>query len=302
MARIGIDLGGTRIKIARVDGEHILAETSVETPPGGGADAVLSAAAECVRELDPNPESVGLVIPGEVNAQGVCYRLTNIRGFDNVNIAEVLAPKLGCPVIVENDGNAAALGEALYGHGQRYKSFAMLTLGTGIGGGIVLDGQVRTGSYGFAAETGHIPVDSSAEAWACGCGQKGCVESYAGSFGLLRKFRELGGTATEIRTIAESARNGEAAGLQTFEMMSWALARCVLAVQHLLDLDAIVFTGGISQSFDLIEPRLRSEVVRQAFSKPLGEVPLLVSELGARAGVIGSANLHRLRQPADRSV
>lgn len=295
MARIGIDLGGTSIKIARVEGETILAETEVETPPGGGAEAVLRRAAEGVLALDREPESVGLVIPGEVNTEGVCYRLTNIRGFENVNIARLLSPMLNCPVVVENDGNAAALGEALYGLGKRYRSFAMLTLGTGIGGGIVLDGKVRTGAYGFAAETGHIPVDSSENAWTCGCGQKGCVESYAGTFGLLRKFRELGGNASDIRTVAESARRGEAAGLQTFEMMSWALARCVLAIQHLLDLDAIIFTGGISRSFDLIEPKLRAEVRRQAFSKPLGEVPLLVSELGARAGVIGSANLHLIK-------
>jgi glucokinase len=244
--------------------------------------------------LDRNPESVGLVIPGEVNSQGICYRLTNIAGFENVNIASILSPLLDCPVVVENDGNAAALGEALYGRGQHHKSFAMLTLGTGIGGGIVIDGRVRTGAYGFAAETGHVPVDNRDDAWTCGCGQKGCVEAYAGTFGLLRKFRELGGVATEVRTIAESARNGERAGVATFEMMSSALARCVLAIQHLLDLDAIVFSGGISQSFDLIEPNLRAEVRRQAFSKPLGEVPLLVSELGPRAGVIGSANLHLL--------
>ncbi len=296
MARIGIDLGGTRIKVARVDGEQILAETSIETPPQGGAQAVMTAIATTVKQLDPAPQSVGLVIPGEVNADGVCYRLTNIAGFENVNIAGLLSPLLDCPVVVENDGNAAAHGEALYGLGQRYKSFAMFTLGTGIGGGLCIDGRVRTGAYGFAAEIGHIPIDSSADAWSCGCGQHGCVEAYAGTIGLLRKFEQLGGRATEIRTVAEAARAGEEAGLKTFEMMSWALARCVTVIQNLLDLDAIIFTGGISASFDLVEPKLRAEVRRLSFSKPLAEVPLLVSELGARAGVIGSANLHLLKQ------
>lgn len=295
MARIGIDLGGTNIKVARVSEDRILDETSVETPVKGGAKAVLEAAAAAVRQLDARPQSVGLVIPGEVDAQGVCYRLTNIPGFENANIAAMLSPMLDCPVAVENDGNAAAHGEALFGLGRRFKSFAMITLGTGIGGGIVLDGRVRTGAYGFAAETGHLPVDNRDDAWLCGCGQKGCVEAYAGTFGLLKKFRELGGEATEIRTIAESARAGHAAGVQTFEMMSWSLARAVTCIQNLLDLNAIVFTGGISQSFDLIEPKLREEIRRQAFSRPLAEVPLLVSELGPRAGVVGSANLHLLK-------
>lgn len=295
MARIGIDLGGTRIKVARVDGDKILSETSVETPPGGGAHAVLDAVAAAVKQLDPAPESVGLAIPGQVNADGVCYRLVNVPGFDGVDVAGVLEPKVGCPVVTENDANAAALGEALFGLGRRYSSFAMFTLGTGIGGGICIDGRVRTGAHGFAAEIGHIPVDSREDAWLCGCGQLGCIEAYAGTTGLLRKFEELGGSATEVRTIAEAARRGESAGVETFRMMSRSLAVGIVIAQNLLDLDAIIFTGGVSASFDLIEPELRAEVERRSFSTPLASVPLRVSELGSRAGVVGSANLHLLR-------
>src|SRR5690606_19850169 len=142
------------------------------------------------------PQAVGFAIPGEVDAEGKCYRLPNIAGFEGVRIASVLEPLIGCPVFVENDGNAAAHGEALYGWGRKYKSFAMVTLGTGIGGGLVLDGRIRTGAHGFAAEIGHIPIDSSPEAWHCACGQRGCVESYAGTNGLLRRFHELGGEPT----------------------------------------------------------------------------------------------------------
>jgi glucokinase len=294
MAKVGIDLGGTRIKAALVEGDQILKELSVETP-SGGPDAVLRAVASLVTSLDPRPAAVGFAIPGEVDAQGNCYRLPNIPGFENVNIESHLRPLLGCPIAVENDGNAAAHGEALYGLGLRYRSFAVITLGTGIGGGLVLDGRVRTGAFGFAAEIGHIPVDSSENAWSCGCGQRGCVESYAGTLGLLRKFRELGGEATEIVTIAQSARNQERAGLEAFQMMSRALAQCVTIMENLLDLDAIGFTGGISQSFDLIEPGLRAEVRRRAFAKPLAEVPLVVTQLGARAGAIGAAHLDLLK-------
>lgn len=295
MAKIGIDLGGTRIKVAKVQADVILDEISIPTP-SGGPRAVLEAVAESVRRLDSDPSAVGFAIPGEVDAEGRCYRLPNIPGFERVRIAGVLEPLINCPVFVENDGNAAAHGEALYGWGRKYRSFAMVTLGTGVGGGLVLDGRVRTGSYGFAAEIGHIPVDSSPEAWPCGCGQTGCVESYAGTFGLLRRFREAGGPeTTEILDVAKSARAGQEPGLVAFGMMSDALARCVRAMQNLLDLDAIVFTGGISQSFDLIEPGLRAAVRATAFAPPLGEVPLLVSELGSRAGVVGSAHLDILK-------
>lgn len=291
MAKIGIDLGGTRIKVAKVDADVILEELSIPTP-SGGPQAVLEAVARSVRQLDSRPTAVGFAIPGEVDAEGYCYRLPNIPGFERVRIAGVLEPLIECPVYVENDGNAAAHGEALYGWGRTYQSFAMVTLGTGIGGGLVLDGKIRTGAYGFAAEIGHIPIDSSDAAWPCGCGQKGCVESYAGTFGLLRRFREAGGAETsEVADVAKAARAGHKAGLVAFEMMSDALARCVRTMQNLLDLDAIVFTGGISQSFDLVEPALRAAVRKTAFAPPLGEIPLRISELGPRAGVVGSAHL-----------
>lgn len=296
MAKVGVDLGGTRIKVARVEGAEILNEHSVDTP-AGGPRVVLEAVARAIKAVDPQPSAVGLAVPGEVDVNGVCYRLPNIDGFENVNIAAILQPLLNCPIWVENDGNAAAHGEALYGFGTTYRSFAMITLGTGIGGGLVFDRRVRTGSYGFAAEIGHLPIDAREDAWPCGCGQRGCVESYAGTLGLLRKYRELGGSAEEIRTIADAARRGEAAALTTFEMMSWALAQCVTILENLLDLDAIVFTGGISGSFDLIEPALRKGVEARAFAPPLARVPLVVSELGARAGSIGAAHLDLLKAP-----
>jgi glucokinase len=294
MSKIGVDFGGTRIKLARVEQDRVLGETSIETPQGRGAEAVLDAIAEAVLELDKKPEAIGLAIPGQVDQNGACYRLPNVPGFEGVRVASFLEPRLGCPVHIENDGNAAAHGEALFGMGKRYRSFALFTLGTGIGGGIVIDGRVRTGAYGFAAEVGHIVVDTRDDAWPCACGKKGCVEAYAGTKALLRKFQELGGRAEEVVTIAESARAGETAGCEAFAMMAESLARCVTIIQTLLDVDAIGFTGGISASFDLIRPELERHVRRMAYSQPLGQVPLLVSELGSRAGVIGAAHLHVL--------
>jgi glucokinase len=294
MSKIGVDFGGTRIKLARVDGDQILSEESIETPQSGGPQAVLSAIAAAVLKLDSHPEAIGLAIPGQVDPSGACYRLPNVPGFEGFRVAEFLEPRVGCSVDIENDGNAAAHGEALFGLGRSHRSFALFTLGTGVGGGIVIDGRVRTGAFGFAAEIGHVVVDTRADAPLCGCGRRGCVEAYAGTRALLRKFQEMGGTADEVLTIAQSARAGERAGLDAFAMMAQGLARGVTIIQTLLDVDAIGFTGGISASFDLLETEMRRHVRELAYAKPLGEVPLIVGELGARAGVIGAAHLHTL--------
>jgi glucokinase len=169
-----------------------------------------------------------------------------------------------------------------------------VTLGTGVGGGLVLGHQLYPGSNGFAAEIGHNNVDSSVDAPLCACGQRGCIEAFAGTKALLRRFSELGGHATEVLPISVSARKGEAAGQKTFEMMGLALGRGLAVIQNVLDLNAIVFSGGVSASFDLLEPHIRSALREKVFGRPVGEVPLLVSELGERAGVIGAAHLTTL--------
>lgn len=291
---IGVDFGGTAVKAGIVEGGEVVRSTSSATRADTTPTEMLDAIANTVLALTSKPEAVGVAIPGEVNAEGRCWRLANVPGFEGVPVAEELAKRLRCPIAVENDATAAALGEQLYGHGRDNPSFLMVTLGTGIGGGLVLGHQLYPGSNGFAAEIGHNMVDSSPEAPLCACGQRGCIEAFAGSKALLRRFSELGGQATEVLPISVSARRGEAAGLQTFEMMGQALGRGLAAIQNVLDLNAIVFTGGISASFDLVEPHVRASLRKYVFGKPAGEVALLVSELGERAGVIGAAHLTTL--------
>ena len=287
---IGVDFGGTRIKIANVDGDQVVDSCSIPTDKTKEPIALLHDIANSIRELDAQPESVGFAIPGEVDPAGRCWRLPNVPGFEGVPIRSKLSSILGCPVSVENDGTAAALAEFRFGHGQRHPSFLILTLGTGIGGGVVLDGIPRRGANGFAGELGHISIHHP-DSWPCVCGQVGCLETYVGTAGLKRKFEEQGGKASEVRDIADSARAGEAAGLAVFEMMGEILALGIRSLQNILDVDAIVFSGGISPAFDLIEPSCRRTLLERSFAKPLGEVPLLVSELGDRAGAIGAAHL-----------
>jgi len=291
---IGIDFGGTKIKVGQVSGSEVTTTRSVATRAADGPAQILDFIAETVREVEARPPAVGLAVPGIVAPDGVCFRLPNVPGFEGINLSAELGKRLGCRVVVENDATTAALAELMQGHGRNYPSFLMLTLGTGIGGGLVLDRCLRRGAHGFAGEVGHTPVERNKSAWTCGCGLPGCLESYAGTKGLLRRYVELGGTATEILPIAEAARRGEAAALGTFEMMGRALGISIAGFQNTLDLDAIVFTGGISSSFDLILPSLQASLAEHAFAPPLAEVPLLVSELGERAGLLGAAYLTTL--------
>src|SRR5687767_8993553 len=276
---IGVDFGGSHIRAGIVEGGEVLRLATTATKAGATAEQVLDTIANAALALAPRPEAVGVAIPGEVDADGRCWRLTNVPGFENVYVGQELARRLGCPIAVENDATAAALGEQLYGHGRQHPSFLMMTLGTGIGGGLVLGHQLYPGSSGFAAEIGHNNVDSSSEAPLCACGQRGCIEAFAGTKALLRRFAELGGQATEVLPISVSARRGEAAGLETFEMMGLALGRGLAVIQNVLDLNAIVFAGGVSASFDLLEPHIRTALREKVFGKPVGDVPLLVSEL-----------------------
>lgn len=291
---IGVDFGGTSVKAGIVEGGEVVRSTATATRTDVGPKEVLDAIANTVLALTPKPDAVGVAIPGEVNAEGRCWRLPNVPGFEGVLIGEELSKRLGCPIAVENDATTAALGEQLYGHGRHHPSFLMVTLGTGIGGGLVLGHQLYPGSNGFAAEIGHICVDSSESAPVCACGQRGCIEAFAGTKALLRTFAELGGSATEVLPISVSARRGEEAGKKTFAIMGHAIGRGLAAIQNLLDLNAVVFSGGISASFDLLEQPIRDSLRIHVFGKPAGEVPLLVSELGERAGVIGAAHLTTL--------
>jgi glucokinase len=291
---IGVDFGGTTVKAGIVEQGEVIRSTSTATRVDTAPSDVLDAIASTVLALTPTPEAVGVAIPGEVNAEGRCWRLANVPHFEGVAIGEELAKRLGCPIAVENDATTAALGEQLFGHGRHHPSFLMVTLGTGIGGGLVLGHQLYPGSNGFAAEIGHNNVDTSPDAPLCACGQRGCIEAFAGTRALLRRFAELGGKATEVLPISVSARRGEEAGRKTFEMMGTALGRGLAVIQNVLDLNAVVFSGGVSASFDLIEPYIRSALREHVFGKPAGEVPLLVSELGERAGVIGAAYLTTL--------
>ncbi len=290
-SRIGIDVGGTRIKVAEVQGNKVVRSESVDTPAREGPVKVMDTIAAAVKRIASAPKEIGMAIPGEVDPRGKVWRLPNIPGFEGFEIGGELSRRTGARVVVENDATTAAYGEALYGHGQKYESFLLVTLGTGVGGGLVIGKKLVRGAHGFGAEVGHMTVDPSPTAPPCACGNTGCLEAFAGTRALLDAFRRAGGTATEVRDVADSAHRGEPGGKAAFATLTWALAITLNSIQNLLDLDAIVFSGGVSKSFDLIEAPLRAAMRARRYAEPLSEVPLLVSDFGDLAGVVGAAYL-----------
>jgi glucokinase len=292
VSRIGVDFGGTRIKAGVVNDEGAIEYDAItETHAGAAPEKILDAIVAVVHGLNASPRSVGVAIPGECDDEGRCYRLPNVPGFEGYPIAPELKKRFGCPVEIENDATTAALGELKFGYGRAHKSFAMITLGTGVGGGIVIDGTVRRGRYGFAGELGHVPIDRSPDAAKCACGQRGCVEAYASTHAVLERASVGGRRPSDMREVAAAAKRGDPSAFAAFDEMGVALAWMITSVQNTLDLDAIVFSGGISAAFELIEPSLRRTLRARAHARPLGEIPLLVSELGDRAGIVGAAYL-----------
>src|SRR6187402_142358 len=291
---IGVDFTNTAIRAGVVRGGRVLRSSTVEAPRSADPTHILDVIALAVGGLSRTPDRVGIAIPGEVNADGRCWRLPNTRGFEGVHIAEEAARRLHCPISVENRATAAALAEQLYGHGRKYQTFLLVLLDTGVGGGLVIGRQLYPGSNGFGAEIGHLCVDTSPDAELCSCGQRGCLEAYAGAPAVVRRFLEVGGQATELDEVAASARRAEWSGVVSFESMGRALGRGLAAVQNFMDVGAVVFAGAAAAHFDLFDPFVRKELQLHAFAPPLGEVPFLVSALGDSAGVIGAAHLAEL--------
>lgn len=289
---IGVGFDGRQIRAGKVEKGRVVKQSQSEVKSSQPKDILDSIAAAALK-LERSPESVGVAIPGVVDPQGLCWRFPNVPAFKGVHIGRELTRRIRCTVAVENRATAAALGERMYGHGRRHPSFLVVTLGVGIGGGLVIGHRLYPGAYGFAAEFGHVPVESEAKAWACRCGLRGCLEAYAGSRGLLRGFLEEGCKADDPSHIVVSARAG-GPGMKTLSRMGTALGKALANIQNILDLSAIVFAEGLSTAFDLIEPSLREQLRISTYALPLAEVPLLVSELGDQAGILGAAHLTRL--------
>jgi glucokinase len=308
---IGIDVGGTNLRFALVD-EHgaISAREKCLTDILAGRDSFLARLLDGITNLRQRGEksgrdvrAVGMGIPGLIDGSGRLLSSVNLAPIEGLNVREVVAQSAGLPVVTVNDANAGAYGEKLYGAGRSYGSFLLLTLGTGVGSGLILNGNLWTGADGVAAEYGHVAVEP--DGIHCSCGNRGCLEQYAsasamvagavkaldsGARGVLSGIQRDSLTAEEI---ALAARQGDPLARSLFERAGRYLGIAGAAITNLLNPEAIILAGGMSESFDLLYEPMRREIGYRAFALPAERVRIVKGELGDDAGILGAAALAR---------
>lgn len=298
--RIGIDIGGHTISVGEVipdvDGCRPAALATVCTPPERDMPSLTAAVRDLVMQRADRGGRcfVGIGVPGFVNSdRSVILRLTNFRGCDGVPAALLISEDLkkhgiSAEVRIENDANCAALGEHICGAARGMKDFAVITLGTGIGSGLVANGRLIAGAHGMAGECGHLAVCSEDEYYGCMCGGAGHLEE-AASAGWLEKRASEKGLPADFRAIWELRGQNDAARAVT-EVSLDAVARGIASICVTLDPEAVILNGGMSRAAGITE-ELRARVMKYL---PLPMRPvfkLLLSELGSSAAVIGAAAL-----------
>jgi glucokinase len=310
---IGIDVGGTKVLGGVVDSDgKILATARKDTPQQGGK-ALTQVIAETALELMSQHEvtSVGVSAAGFVSADRTTILATpNIADWNGVNLVQELTALIGLPIVIENDANAAAWGEAKFGAGRNQQHMMMLTVGTGIGGGIVVDGKLHRGAFGIAAEIGHMRVVP--EGHLCGCGARGCFEQYASGNALIRHAREAisaspdmarnllsrgDGTVAGLTGVAitEAARDGDTVALAAFNTTGQWLGAGIASLSVLLNPSYVVIGGGVIDAGEILLKPTREALERtMPFAGKHPFPTLIAAELGNDAGLVGVSDLARI--------
>ncbi len=310
---IGIDVGGTKVLGGVVDENGRVIATARKDTPRQGGSALTQAIADIAQELmqGHDVESVGVSAAGFVSSDRKTMLATpNIADWTGVNLDAELTKLIGLDVIIENDANAAAWGEAKFGAGRNQAHMMMLTVGTGIGGGVVVNGALYRGAFGIAAEFGHMRVVPDGHL--CGCGARGCFEQYASGNALLRHAREAISASPEIarnllsrgdgtvegltgKAITEAARDGDPVALAAFNTTGQWLGAGIATLSVILDPACVVIGGGVIDAGEILLKPTREALERtMPFAGKHPYPAIIAAELGNEAGLVGVADLARL--------
>lgn len=299
---LGVDLGGTRCRGGLVDSVGGL-KLRAEMPTPASDDFLERFLFFCDdlllrgRQQGLTPTCVGVGVPGVVNLAGGVVQAPNLPQLDGVGLAALLQDHFGLPVSVVNDVDAITAGELFCGAGYDLEHFLLLALGTGVGGGLVLDRKVWYGARGSTVELGHVVAVPDGRP--CGCGHRGCLEAYASGLGLARSVQlalEAGesttladeGPALTGAAVAAAARDGDAVALAAFAEAGAHLGRVLAGVVNLLGIETVLFAGSVACSFELLRPTLERACGDAVF--PGTSLPQWrLAALGADAGIIGAA-------------
>jgi fructokinase len=289
--RIGIDLGGTKIEGVVLDRDHtVLRRRRVATEQGRGYEHILSTIVALVTDLRASAsdcDHIGIGTPGAVSARTGLMKNSNTACLNGRDLPGDLARRLGCPVVVENDANCFALAEAVLGAGRGARMVFGVILGTGVGGGLVIDQRLWSGPQHIAGEWGHHAIDPHGPR--CYCGQHGCVEALIAGPAVERQYRERAGVAASMDEIVRRARAGDAvAGAVMAELLE-RFGRALANVLSILDPDIVVLGGGLS-NIDELYTTGRDAVARRVFNDEL-RTPIVRNQHGDSAGVLGASLL-----------
>ena len=311
MIAIGIDIGGTSIKGAAIDSIGKVYETfSMPFIKGEPGEVTIRKLAETVKvyissfELEKKIVGIGIGSPGTLNVKDGIVEYANNLGWYNLPVADIMRETLPYPVRLTNDANAAALGEAKYGAGKEYANIIMLTLGTGVGGGIIINGKLYEGNQGKAGELGHVVVEIDGEP--CTCGRKGCLEAYASATALIRETKKamlankkslLWKVCPEIEMVGgkvpfEAAKKGDATAIKVLDNYVKYLGEGILNYCNIFRPNVVVLSGGIANAGDYLFDRVNKYVKDRNYGyKMTPEVKIVPAELGYDSGKIGAAAL-----------
>jgi len=301
----GVDLGGTFIKFGLFDIEGNLIEkwdtpTVKETFFDDIAKNVLDKMSEKDIKKD-DVKGVGVGVPGPVDGEGIVNGLVNLGLVGQVNIKNILEEKLGgIKCIVGNDANVAAMGEMLNGGGKGYTDMVMITLGTGVGGGVIIGGKMLSGVTGGAGEIGHFPVNVDEQA-TCGCGKRGCLEQYASATGIVRVAKEramkikmptkiLEMEELTAKDVFDLAKEGDMVAIDAVEIAARYLGIATAAIACTVNNKAFVVGGGVSRAGDFLLDKVKKYFNEYVF-KPCSDVEFKLATLGNDAGIYGGAAL-----------
>lgn len=301
----GIDLGGTSIKFGffSPNGE-LLDKWSIPTRRDNGGAYILSDIRDSLLERAGDDDeicAVGMGVPGAVKNQKSVAPCVNLNQWGGPDIAGDLSHMLGdIPVGLVNDANAAALGEMWQGSAKGYKSLVFITLGTGVGSGIVINGKLVEGAHGAAGEAGHIKINTQ-ETECCGCGKKGCLEQYASATGVVRTAKEIlkerfnrdtleNGETVSCQKVFEMAKAGDPVFLEAVERFAKTLGQALAAISCVCDPEIFIIGGGVSHAGEWMLNKVKAEFVKYAF--PASEETIFkIASLENDAGIYGSAFL-----------
>ena len=309
---VGVDVGGTKVLGGVVDASGKVLATSRRDTPREGGNELTKTIAEVALELmrEHTVTAVGVSAAGFVSSDRKTMLATpNIADWNGVQLDVELTELIGLPVVIENDANAAAWGEAKFGAGRNQAHMMMLTIGTGVGGGIVVNNELYRGAFGIAAEFGHLRVVP--EGHLCGCGARGCFEQYASGSALRRHAREAISASPDLarnllargdgtidgltgQAITDAAREGDAVALAAFQTTAQYLGAGIASLAVLLDPSCVVIGGGVIDAGEILLAPTREAMKRYmpfAGKHPYPEI--VAAELGNEAGLVGVADLAR---------